>query len=327
MSDRVPSSSDASATVGGLLAAGGHSFSFEFFPPKTDEGERLLWQAIRELEGLQPSFVSVTYGAGGSTRDRTVRVTQRVAEETTLLPMGHLTCVGSSVTELRSVIGSYAAAGVRNVLALRGDPPGGPGAPWEQHPEGLAHADELVALVRSLGDFSVGVAAFPERHPESASLDDDARVLLAKQEAGAEFAVTQMFFEASHYFAMVDRARALGCTIPVLPGIMPLTNIASSSGSPSCPARRSPTTWPPGSGPSPTTRTRCTRSASRPPRRCARSCSTAARRACTSSRSTARPRRARSTPVSGSRRTPDASRAVAGGPAPRVGQDRAWVDL
>jgi methylenetetrahydrofolate reductase (NADPH) len=212
-------------TVGALLAAGGHSFSFEFFPPKTDDGERLLWQAIRELEGLQPTFVSVTYGAGGSTRDRTVRITQRIAEETTLLPMGHLTCVGSSVAELRSVIGSYADAGVRNVLALRGDPPGGPGSPWEQHPQGLAHADELVTLVRSLGDFSVGVAAFPERHPESASLDDDARVLLAKQEAGAEFAVTQMFFEASHYVALVERARALGCTMPVLPGIMPLTNI------------------------------------------------------------------------------------------------------
>jgi len=213
-------------SVGALLAAGGHSFSFEFFPPKTDEGERQLWQTIRELEGLRPTFVSVTYGAGGSNRDRAVRVTQRIAEETTLLPVGHLTCVGNSVAELRSVIGSYAGAGVRNILALRGDPPGGPGAPWEQHPEGLAHADELVRLLRSLGDFSVGVAAFPEKHPESASLEDDARVLLAKQEAGAEFAITQMFFEAEHYFTMVDRARALGCTIPIVPGIMPLTNIS-----------------------------------------------------------------------------------------------------
>jgi len=225
MPARVPGT-PSPTTVGELLRAGGPTFSFEFFPPKTDEGERQLWQAIRELEGLRPSFVSVTYGAGGSNRDRTVRITQRIAEETTLLPIGHLTCVGNSVAELRSVIGAYADAGVRNVLALRGDPPGGPGAAWEQHPEGLAHADELVTLVRSLGDFSVGVAAFPEGHPESASLDEDARVLLAKQEAGAEFAITQMFFEASHYFALVERAQALGCTIPVLPGIMPLTNIS-----------------------------------------------------------------------------------------------------
>jgi len=225
MPARVPGT-PSPTTVGELLRGGGPTFSFEFFPPKTDEGERQLWQAIRELEGLRPSFVSVTYGAGGSNRDRTVRITQRIAEETTLLPIGHLTCVGNSVAELRSVIGAYADAGVRNVLALRGDPPGGPGAAWEQHPEGLAHADELVTLVRSLGDFSVGVAAFPEGHPESASLDEDARVLLAKQEAGAEFAITQMFFEASHYFALVERAQALGCTIPVLPGIMPLTNIS-----------------------------------------------------------------------------------------------------
>ncbi len=214
------------ATVSELLAAGGHSFSFEFFPPKTDEGERALWQAIRQLEPLHPTFVSVTYGAGGSTRDRTVRVTRRILEETTLLPMAHLTCVGSTVAELRSVIGSYADAGLRNVLALRGDPPGGPETPWVAQEGGLGHADELVALVRSLGDFSVGVAAFPEGHPESSSLDHDARVLAAKQEAGAEFAVTQFFFRSSDYFALVERARAAGCTIPIVPGLMPVTNLS-----------------------------------------------------------------------------------------------------
>jgi len=219
---RLPSST---STIGELLSSGGHSFSFEFFPPKTDEGERQLWQAIRELEALQPSFVSVTYGAGGSTRDRTVRVTQRILEETTLLPMAHLTCVGATVAELRSVIGSYADAGLRNVLALRGDPPTGIGSEWVQTEGGLAHADDLVRLVRSLGDFCVGVAAFPEKHPESASLDEDARVLAAKQEAGAEFAVTQLFFRAEDYVALVDRARAVGCTMPIIPGLMPLTNI------------------------------------------------------------------------------------------------------
>ena len=220
---RLPSSA---STIGELLSSGGRAFSFEFFPPKTDEGERLLWQAIRELEGLQPSFVSVTYGAGGSTRDRTVRVTRRILEETTLLPMAHLTCVGATVAELRSVIGSYADAGLRNVLALRGDPPTGIGSQWVQTEGGLAHADELVRLVRSLGDFCVGVAAFPEKHPESVSLDEDARVLAAKQEAGAEFAVTQLFFRAEDYVDLVDRARAAGCTMPIIPGLMPLTNIS-----------------------------------------------------------------------------------------------------
>ena len=168
----------------------------------------------------------MTYGAGGSTRDRTVRLTRRILEETTLLPMAHLTCVGASVAELRKVIGEYADAGLRNVLALRGDPPGGPGTPWVQHEGGLAHADELVALVRSLGDFSVGVAAFPEKHPESASLEDDVRVLVAKQEAGAEFAVTQLFFRIEDYVSLLERASAAGCTIPIIPGLMPLTNIS-----------------------------------------------------------------------------------------------------
>ncbi len=209
-----------------VIAAGTATFSFEFMPPRDDEGEVRLWQAIRELEPLRPTFVSVTYGAGGSTRERTVRVTERIASETTLTPVGHLTCVGHSRQELRAVVGAYADAGVRNVLALRGDPPGGPGNPWTPHPEGLNYAVELVRLVRELGDFSVGVAAFPDRHPESADLDADAAVLVAKAQAGADFAITQLFYEAAPYFALVRRVRRLGCDIPIIPGVMPITSVA-----------------------------------------------------------------------------------------------------
>ena len=216
--------SGGAPTIRELLAAGDLSFSFEFFPPKTDEGERVLWRALRELEPLAPTFVSVTYGAGGTTRDRTVRVTGRIAEETTLTPMGHLTCVGSSMQELRGVVGSYAGAGVRNMLALRGDPPGGVGSEWVKHPEGFSHAVELVELMRSLGDFCVGVAAFPEGHPEAADLDEDARVLKAKADAGADFAVTQFFFDAADYFRLRDRVVAVGCDIPIIPGLMPVTD-------------------------------------------------------------------------------------------------------
>ena len=212
-------------TVRDLIAEGRRSFSFEFFPPKDEQGEVQLWRALRELEPLQPTFVSVTYGAGGTTRDRTVGITKRIALETTMVPMAHLTCVGHSRDELRSVIGAYADAGIRNVLVLRGDPPGGPGTPWTATEGGLSYATELVALVRSLGSFSVGVAAFPEGHREAASLDDDVDVLLKKQDAGAEFAITDMFFRASDYFGLVDRAHARGVDIPILPGIMPITNL------------------------------------------------------------------------------------------------------
>ncbi|WP_372729360.1 methylenetetrahydrofolate reductase [NAD(P)H] [Nocardioides sp.] len=216
---------DRTRGIGQLIRDGERSFSFEFFPPKDEAGEEQLWRAIRALEPYRPTFVSVTYGAGGSTRDTTVRVTGRIAHETTLTPMGHLTCVGHTREELRGILASYDAAGVHNVLALRGDPAGGPGTPWTATEGGLTYADELVALAREVGGFSVGVAAFPEGHREATSLEHDVQVLLNKQRAGAEFAITEMFFRASDYFGLVERGRAAGVEIPILPGIMPITNL------------------------------------------------------------------------------------------------------
>jgi methylenetetrahydrofolate reductase (NADPH) len=215
--------------VSDLVAGGERSISFEFFPPKDEAGERQLWTTLRELEALRPTFVSVTYGAGGSTRDRTIRLTEGIASQTTLTPIAHLTCVGHSREELRSVIGSYADAGVRNVLALRGDPPGGPGTAWTPTPGGLHYATELIELVTSLGDFCVGAAAFPQGHREAASVEDDARVMRAKQDAGAEFAVTELFFRVEDYFALIERSRAVGVHIPILPGIMPITSLRQTT--------------------------------------------------------------------------------------------------
>jgi methylenetetrahydrofolate reductase (NADPH) len=200
--------------------------SFELFPAKDETQQKQLWQTIRELESLGPDFVSVTYGASGSTRDRTITATEAIAQHTTLRSMAHLTCASQSKKQIRRVIGSYAAAGVRHVLAIRGDMPGGPTVPWEKHPEGLENATELVAMVRELGDFCVGVAAFPDLHPERHDADLDARVLVAKAEAGAGFAITQLFFTAQNYFDLVARVRALGCDLPIIPGIMPVTRIS-----------------------------------------------------------------------------------------------------
>jgi len=212
-------------SIAEVLGSGQRSFSLEFMPPRTEQAHEQFWHAIRQLEPLKPTFVSVTYGAGGSTRDRTVSITGAIAEQTRLDPVAHLTVVNHSVTELRHVIGSYAAVGVRNVLALRGDPPGDPNATWVQHPDGFSHASQLVELVKASGDFCVGVAAFPEMHPRSPDEDSDTRHFVAKCRAGADFAITQMFFYAEDYLRLRDRAAAQGCDIPIIPGIMPPTSL------------------------------------------------------------------------------------------------------
>jgi methylenetetrahydrofolate reductase (NADPH) len=216
-------------SIGEVIREGERSISFEFMPPRDEAGVDQLWQAINDLEPYQPTFVSVTYGAGGSTRDTTVQITGRIARETSMRAMGHLTCVGHTRDELAEILRSYRDAGVRNILALRGDPPEGPSAPWTPTPGGLTYAIELVELVKELGGFTVGVAAFPEGHPSAESLERDAQVLVAKARAGAEFAVSQLFFRPQDYLDLVSRVRAHGVDIPVLPGIMPITNLKSVS--------------------------------------------------------------------------------------------------
>lgn len=198
--------------------------SFEFFPPKTPEMEESLWAAIRRLEPLAPDFVSVTYGAGGSTRERTHRTVRRIIEETTLKPAAHLTCVEASREEVDEVIREYWAAGVRHIVALRGDPPTGLGGVYVPRGDGYANATELTAAITRIAPFEVLVGVYPEKHPESPSLEHDIEVLKAKVDAGATRAISQFFFDIDAFLRFVDRVRAAGITIPISPGIMPVSN-------------------------------------------------------------------------------------------------------
>jgi methylenetetrahydrofolate reductase (NADPH) len=204
--------------------------SFEFFPPKTDEMEATLWDSIERLAPLNPAFVSVTYGAGGSTRERTHSTVARIIKETSLKPAAHLTCVAATKGQVDEVIRDYWAAGVRHIVALRGDPVGGLGTRYESHPGGYEGSPELVAGIKAIGDFEVSVSAYPEKHPESGSIDTDIEMLKRKVDAGATRAITQFFFDNDVYLRYLDRARDAGITIPIVPGIVPVQNFKQTAG-------------------------------------------------------------------------------------------------
>jgi methylenetetrahydrofolate reductase (NADPH) len=200
-------------------------FSFEFFPPKTDEGMENLWRAAQELKHDEPSFVSVTYGAGGSTRDRTIAIVKRIKQELGLEAMAHFTCVGATTEELRGVLDEMRDAGIENVLALRGDPPKGQ-TEWTATEGGLSYSTELIRLIEEGYDFTIGAACFPEVHPAATSMESDIGYLKQKVDAGAKFLITQLFFDNEQYFDFVERARAAGIDVPIVPGVMPVTNFS-----------------------------------------------------------------------------------------------------
>jgi len=206
------------------------TISFEFFPPKTEKMEAALWASIEALAPLAPSFVSVTYGAGGSTRERTHGTVARIVRETALKPAAHLTCVAATREEVDAVIHSYAHAGVAHIVALRGDPPEGVGSAYCPHPGGYAYASDLVAGIAAIGGFEISVGAYPERHPESPTWDAEIDNLKRKVDAGASRAITQFFFSNDLYEGFLERVRAAGITIPVVPGIIPVHNITAVAG-------------------------------------------------------------------------------------------------
>ncbi len=291
---RGPVAYDQSMRIDQILASSGPTFSFEFFPPKTEAGEENLRAALGELRGLEPSFVSVTYGAGGSTRGKTIEIVKQIRDEYGLEAMAHFTCVGATVEELRETLDEMRRAGIDNVLALRGDPPAGQ-EDWRKTEGGLEYSRELVELIAADYPFAIGGACFPETHIHAVSPEDDLEHLAEKVAAGVDFLITQLFFDNALYFDFVERARAAGVGVPIIPGIMPITQVGQVERM----AKLCGASIPEGLSRELHARVartprRCSTSAWPTPRCNAPSCSARACPGSTSSRSTARPPRARS---------------------------------